>query len=221
MMATALFATSVARAVSQPVAEDSGGAIAPCLAENAPSGGAPAAPPGREKTRRPAVPDWELTELTSQAETHNQRIVESEMSVLDDYWMLGRLLERMRGNFRHGAWQPWLDRRQIDRTRAKRARLLAQMFTSAEELRGLTLHQALAIARERKKALGGGPRETTLQKQFKSAMKKLLDIAGGFALAEVESRQYSPLATDVAVAAALICRTCQSPLAPPETISTA
>lgn len=220
-MTAALFATPVSRAVSEPDTAVSGAVvIAPCSRERPPSCEASAAMCGRKKARRAAVPERELAELTAQAEAHNQRIMESERSVLDDYWMLGRLLERVRGNFPHGAWQPWLDRRKIDRTRAKRARLLAQMFESAEALRGLTLHEALKIARERKKSLGG-PRASELHKQFKSAHKKLLAIAGELAAAADGPRQYSPLANELALALALICRTCQAPPVAEKTLSTA
>ena len=209
-MTAALLATPVAGAKSEPTtAPPSALALAPSSREQPPSCGAAATAPGRKKTPRSTLPEWELVELAALVELHNQRIVESEASVLDDYWLLGRLLERVRGNFRRGAWLPWLDRRAIDHTRAKRARLLAQVFASAEELRGLTLHEALRIARQRKKEQAGGA-QTDLARQFKSALKKLLDIAGELADSET-AQQYSPLAGQVAVAAAALCRACRSP----------
>jgi hypothetical protein len=152
------------------------------------------------------VPDWELAELTAQAELHNQRIVESETSVLDDYWLLGRLLERMRGNFRRGTWLPWLDRRGIDHTRAKRARLLAQVFVSADELRGLTLHEALRFARDRKKGQAARA-EPPLIKRFKSGLKMLLGILRALATEEA-SPEHSAFARELAIAAAAIFRAC-------------
>ena len=214
-MTAALFAAPLARVVSKPATTGSGAVvIPPCSPEPSRSDTGTS---GCKATGRSAVPEWELAELTEQAAEHNQRIVESEISVVHDYWMLGRLLERVRGNFRHGAWQPWLDRHKIDRTRAKRARLLAQMFESAEALRGLTLHEALKIAREKKKSLRG-PRETEFEKQFKSAHKKLVVIAGELAATGDEPRHYSPLANELALAMALICRACQ---APPAALQTA
>lgn len=207
-MTAALFASPVARAVHEPTTTvSSSPALAPCSREQPLPCEAVGKAPGHKKTRRPRVPEWELAELSAQAELHNERIVANEVSVLDDYWLLGRLLERVRGNFPRGTWQPWLDRRTIDRTRAKRARLLAQVFASAAELRGLTVHAALAIARLRKKAEAGGP-EPELAKQLKSALKRLLGIAGELATEEAPQR-FSPLAGQVAAAAAAICRACR------------
>jgi hypothetical protein len=180
------------------------GIAAPCSLET-PLGATPA-PSGRKRSPRPAVPEWELRELTAQAELHNQRIVDSETSVLDDYWLLGRLLEQVRGNFRRGTWLPWLDRHGIDHTRAKRARLLAQVFTSAEELRGLTLHEALRIARERKKGQAGRA-EPPLTKRFKSGMRALLGIRRGLATEEA-SPEHSEYARELLMAATAIFRAC-------------
>jgi hypothetical protein len=179
--------------------------VAPCSPDLAPPESIPA-PAGRKRTPRPAVPEWELPELTAQAELHNQRIVESETSVLDDYWLLGRLLESVRGNFRRGTWLPWLNRHGIDHTRAKRARLLAQLFTSAEELRGLSLHQALRIARERKK--GERARvESPLIKRFQSGMRALLGIRRGLATEEA-SPEHAEYARELLTAATAIFRAC-------------
>ena len=146
-----------------------------------------------------------------QAERHNQRIAASEIAAVDDYWLLGRVLERMRDNFRRGTWQPWLDRRKIDLTRAKRARLLAQTFASAEELSGLSIHAALRIARLRKRANATAP-EPDLAKQLKSALKKLRAIANALD-ADDSPVRFAPLAHEVAAAAAAICRACHSPSA--------
>jgi hypothetical protein len=153
------------------------------------------------------VSEWELAELTAQAAVHNGRIIESETSVLDDYWLLGRLLERVRANFKRGTWLPWLDRRGIDRTRAKRARLLAEVFASIEKLRGLSLHEALRVARERKKGQAGDAK-LDRTRQFKSALNKLLAMPGELA-ADETARGYSFLADEVGAAAAALRRACR------------
>jgi hypothetical protein len=192
--------------VSETVAGVSGAVMAAPGSPELPPLGTTHAAPGQRRTPRPAVPEWELPELTVQAELHNQRIVESETSVLDDYWLLGRLLEQVRGNFRRGTWLPWLDRHGIDHTRAKRARLLAQVFTSAEELRGLTLHEALRIARARKKGENARA-ESPLTKRFQLGMRALVGIRRGLA-SEGASPEHSEYARELLMAATAIFRAC-------------
>ncbi|HQU46639.1 MAG: hypothetical protein B7Z73_09720 [Planctomycetia bacterium 21-64-5] len=216
-MTAALLAHPFAQPVPVPAADVAAGPGAAPRARGLPLPfGATEDAGSHKKTRRPKVPEPELAELSAQAQLHNQRIVESELSVLDDYWLLGRVLERVRGNFPHGTWQPWLDRRHIDRTRAKRARLLAQVFASTEEMAGLTLHEALKLARLRKKAKRGGP-EPQVAKKLKSTVKRLLGIVADL-IADDSPQQYSPLAAQLAEATAAICRACRGLETPPQLV---
>jgi hypothetical protein len=181
-------------------------AIAPAATDGALNG-----TPTKKWRRQARLPDWRLAELSAQAELHNQRIEGGEVEAAVDYWLLGRVLDQVRGSFRRGTWQPWLARRNIDLTRAKRARQLAQAFDSADELQGLPLHAVLREAKRRKQ--GGEDKPTSnLGKKLKSAAKKLAALAAQLEAAESRA-SYSSLAQNVALAAARVVRACDSPTA--------
>lgn len=54
---------------------------------------------------------------------------------------------RKKKKFPRGTWQPWLAEQNIKKLNAFRSRRLAKHFSSAEALRGLSLEDALAIAK--------------------------------------------------------------------------
>jgi len=95
------------------------------------------------------TPEWTVEQLGDYARTQHELIVDRERSLAIGYWKLGGALEILRGRFKRGEWGKYLDKLEIDRTRASRARAIRRCFPSGEELQGLTVAEAYA-RRQRK-----------------------------------------------------------------------
>jgi hypothetical protein len=115
------------------------------------------------------TPCWDVEALGQQAKLYHARIVEHSIAATLDYWLLGRVLLRARGNFKRGRWYVWLEQHEISEDRADRARLLAAAFSSAEEFAGLTVEDARALAKRR--------RPPVAQKLGKKLRRRLDDLA--------------------------------------------
>ena len=115
------------------------------------------------------MPCWDIDALGRQARLYHTRIVKRSISDAVDYWLLGGVLRQARGNFKKGNWYAWLKEQEISEDRADRARLLARVFDSPEEFKGLTVEEATALAKRRKPA--------TSQQLVKKLRRRLDDLA--------------------------------------------
>jgi hypothetical protein len=95
------------------------------------------------------IPCWDIARLAREARLYDARIVGRSVTSAHDYWLLGRALQRARGNFKRGKWCAWLKQQEIGQDRADRARVLAAAFASAKQIKGLTLEEALAPGQAR------------------------------------------------------------------------
>ena len=100
--------------------------------------------------REVATSEWAETRVIAEARRLNAGIVASETSVTVDYWYLGRALNVLRENARHGDWESLLSELGIEKTRAYRSRRIAKLFDSPHQLDGLTVQQACLSHTERK-----------------------------------------------------------------------
>ncbi len=89
--------------------------------------------------------DWPLDRLGEQARVEIEKLT-YKIDVVTHYWMLGVLMRMAKPEIKHGRWKDWLASHGIDRARAHRARRLAETFDSIEELRGLSLREAMRQA---------------------------------------------------------------------------
>lgn len=91
-----------------------------------------------------------------------QKRSEKERSATIDYWYLGKLLEAKRAVFRggeKGAWGEWLESKGIERTKSQRARAIAEGYKAPDDLRELTLNDALKnLKRQPDEMIEIGPR---------------------------------------------------------------
>ena len=99
--------------------------------------------------REVATSEWAETRVIAEARRLNAGIVASETSVTVDYWYLGRALNVLRELARYGDWESFLSEHGIEKTRAHRARRIAKLFDSPDQLEGLTVQQACQSHRER------------------------------------------------------------------------
>jgi hypothetical protein len=91
---------------------------------------------------------WPLDRLGKRAELENEQIIGVEIEVTPHYWTLGVIMRVAKPSVHRGQWGYWLKAHGIAKVRAFRARTLAAAFASREELRGLTLAEAMRIATE-------------------------------------------------------------------------
>jgi len=84
--------------------------------------------------------------LKSVAKRQSQAIDTLNHKIALAYFKLGRTLAALKEEAAYGEWLPTLEQLGIDRTRAARAKCLAEHFQEEEELEGLTLDTALKKA---------------------------------------------------------------------------
>jgi hypothetical protein len=86
--------------------------------------------------------DWNSKQLQNFSRQQNQEILGQEQSLAIVYWRLGTALNLLREDYRHGQWTQELESLGIDKTRASKARAIANTFASEDELANLTVDEA-------------------------------------------------------------------------------
>lgn len=90
---------------------------------------------------------WSRDELSGRARWENEHIGQSRYCA-PRYWYLGKILLLVQEAVEQGRWKLWCKEHAIHRNRWRRGRLLALAFASPDEVAGLTVQAAEALARE-------------------------------------------------------------------------
>lgn len=158
---------------------------------------------GGDANVRRGVPsgDWSRQELSDRAVLENQQITDREKDA-SHYWLLGKALLFIGADLDYGPWKQWCREAGIERTRWYRATLLARAFGSPDELAGLSIRGATALARE---LLGIETRQTPLEARHQrrlrttvARLQKSLDDLKGPTAAQLRSGDKLLLAVDQA-----------------------
>jgi hypothetical protein len=84
----------------------------------------------------------------------NRKIDEMGSTLAQLYWMMGRALLHLQESPRygaHGQWEGWLRRWQISQSRWMRAKMLAETYSTPEQLRQVPVDRALRLGAEKRK----------------------------------------------------------------------
>lgn len=95
------------------------------------------------------VPDnaWSLDELTARTIAEQKIINEADRAPTRHYWYQGRALNAARKRFHRGSWRKYLERCEISDDQARTARKLARLYDNPEFLIGLSVREALRLAK--------------------------------------------------------------------------
>lgn len=146
-------------------------------------------PPAKRGLSRRRIGDdapqiaWSLEKLTALAKREHARLNKRQVRVTPRYWRMGRALNliRRKMKFPRGTWQPWLAAHEITKLNAFRARRLAKFFSSAKQLRRLSLDDALEMAKPKRGQRGADARLCRWLKSVKKKAKAKLDELEGIA----------------------------------------
>lgn len=123
-----------------------------------------------------AIPadDWSVARLGLCSQEQSDRIGADERQVTPAYWLLGKALNAARKHFpKRGRWENWLAERGIGADRAQKARRLAAFLATPEDLAGLSLRQALRLA----KVESPNPATAKLLRNFDRRLRNAVEAA--------------------------------------------
>ena len=89
-----------------------------------------------------ALAEPSAEELEGQVVELIEQIDISEKSLTPPYWWLGETLNKLRGQFPHGEWLPYLESLGVNKTRWERAKAIRKTFTTPDECANLTVTDA-------------------------------------------------------------------------------
>lgn len=92
---------------------------------------------------------WGLDDLGGYAQSQHQAIVDREQTLATHYWRLGLALNLARRQLSRRQWGKFLQERNIDKTRASKARAIHRTFPTENEVEELSVQEAYR-RRERK-----------------------------------------------------------------------
>lgn len=125
--------------------------------------------------------EWMPEELHAYAQSQHQAILDDEQKLAVKYWRLGQALNFLRKNFNHGQWEQLLKGMNIDKTKASRARAIANTFAKEDEVAGLTVKQAYERrVRKKRKPSENKPDRNEEHHNLSRFLDRAIKTADGF-----------------------------------------